>query len=149
MLDLPADSIKAEQQEKQSLQQIERILADEVSVPKLVGANGEQIHIPRSVHKLLSQVVHAMVADRAISIVIQPQEFSTQQAADYLNVSRPFLIKLLEQGEIPFTKVGTHRRIRFDNLISYKTKRDVERSELLQELVDISEEARLYEEDEC
>ncbi|MEA5594684.1 helix-turn-helix domain-containing protein [Rivularia sp. UHCC 0363] len=145
MLNLPA-SIISEQQEKQSLQEIERILALEAQT-KLVGANGEQIDIPASVHKLLHQIVRAIALGQTVSIVPQQQEFTTQQAADYLNVSRPYLIKLLEQGEIAFIKVGTHRRICFDDLIDYKEQRDVKRRELLQQLVEISEEAGLYEDE--
>ena len=56
---------------------------------------------------------------------------TTQQAADFLNVSRPYLIKLLEQGEIPYIKVGSHRRIPFPDLMKYKEQRDMKRSQLL------------------
>lgn len=56
---------------------------------------------------------------------------TTQQAADFLNVSRPYLIKLLEQGEIPYIKVGSHQRIPFTDLMKYKEQRDMKRSQLL------------------
>jgi excisionase family DNA binding protein len=73
---------------------------------------------------------------------------TTQQAANILGVSRPFLIKLLEQGEILYTKVGTHRRIYLENLINYKEKRDKQREEALDELINMTEEFGLYELDE-
>lgn len=143
-----AESVIAQDQEAPSIKQIERILELEGSQPKLVGANGEEITIPESVYQVLRQAVHAMASGKVISIVIQERELTTQQAADFLNVSRPYLIKLLEQGEIPYIMVGTHRRIRFDDLMKYKQQRDHKRRQLLQELVEISEEAGLYEYDE-
>ena len=68
------------------------------------------------------------------------QELTTQQAADILNVSRPYVVKLLEEGKIPHTKRGRHRRIRFDDLMSYKEKDDRERSLAFDELVRLSED---------
>ena len=73
---------------------------------------------------------------------------TTQQAANILGVSRPFLIKLLEQGEIPYSKVGTHRKIYLEDLINYKEKRDKQREEALDELINMTEELGLYELDE-
>lgn len=142
------ESVIAQDQEASSIKQIERILQLEGSQPKLVGANGEEITIPDSVYRVLRQVVHAMASGKVISIVIQEQELTTQQAAEMLNVSRPYLIKLLEQGEIPYIMVGTHRRVRFEELMKYKQQRDTKRRELLQQLVEITEEAGLYEYDE-
>ena len=130
-----AESVIAQDQEAPSIKQIERILELEGSQPKLVGANGEEITIPESVYQVLRQAVHAMASGKVISIVIQERELTTQQAADFLNVSRPYLIKLLEQGEIPYIMVGTHRRIRFDDLMKYKQQRDHKRRQLLQELI--------------
>ncbi|WP_445636477.1 helix-turn-helix domain-containing protein [Nostoc sp. DSM 114161] len=138
----------AQEKETQSIKQIERLLKVEGSHPKLVGANGEEIVIPDSVYQVLRQVVHTMALGQAISIVPQEQELTTQQAAEFLNVSRPYLIKLLEQGEIPYVNVGTHRRVRFMDLRKYKEQRDAKRDQLLQQLVEMSEEAGLYEYDE-
>ncbi|MEM6754274.1 MAG: helix-turn-helix domain-containing protein [Cyanobacteria bacterium P01_C01_bin.38] len=146
MLDLPAEIMALEKQ-KQYLEQIKHIVSLQGSQVKIVGANGEDIEITESVNNLLRKLIYAIASGAAISVIPQHQELTTQQAADFLNVSRPYLIKLLEQGEIPFIKVGTHRRIRFEELVSYKEKRDAERSKLLQELVEISEEADLYEDD--
>ncbi|MFH7029934.1 MAG: helix-turn-helix domain-containing protein [Heteroscytonema crispum UTEX LB 1556] len=148
MLKQPTESVMAKQQEVQSIKQLERILQFEGSQAKLIGANGEQIPIPESVYQVLRQVVHAFVSGQAISIVPQEREITTQQAADFLNVSRPYLIKLLEQGEIPYIMVGSHRRVRFEDLMKYKQQRDANRSQLLQQLIEMSEEAGLYEDDE-
>ena len=71
-------------------------------------------------------------------------ELTTQEAADLLNVSRPFLIGLLEDGQLPHHKVGTHRRVRFADLMTYKRRRDAESEEALRELTALSQEMKLY-----
>jgi excisionase family DNA binding protein len=144
----PLEPVLPQEQETQSIKQLESILNLEGSQPKLVGANGEIIPIPESVDKVLRHVVHAMALGKLVSIVIQEQELTTQQAADFLNVSRPYLIKLLKQGEIPYMMVGTHRRVHFEDLKQYKQQRDSQRRKFLQELIEMSEEAGLYEDNE-
>jgi excisionase family DNA binding protein len=139
------DSVISPQLEAQSIKELERILSVKDFQAKLVGSNGEKINIPEPIYQVLLQVVHAMASGKAISIIPQQQELTTQQAAEYLNVSRPYLIKLLEQGEIPHIKVGSHRRIRFDDLMNYKQQRDVKRDQLLTELTQMSQEAGFYE----
>jgi excisionase family DNA binding protein len=131
---LPVESVMAQEQESSSIKHLESILQLEGSHAKLVGANGEEISIPNSVYQVLHQAVHAMALGKVISIVIQERELTTQQAAEQLNVSRPHFIKLLEQGEIPYIRVGTHRRVRFEDLIKYKEQRDSKRREGLKQL---------------
>ncbi|WP_404824221.1 helix-turn-helix domain-containing protein [Nostoc flagelliforme] len=139
------DSVISPQLEAQSIKELERILSVKDFQAKLVGANGEKITIPEPIYQVLLQVVHAMASGKAISIIPQQQELTTQQAAEFLNVSRPYLIKLLEQGEIPHIKVGSHRRVRFDDVMNYKQQRDVKRDQLLTELTQMSQEAGFYE----
>ncbi|MEB3192774.1 MAG: helix-turn-helix domain-containing protein, partial [Snowella sp.] len=69
---------------------------------------------------------------------------SSQEAANLLNVSRPYLYTLLDQGEIAYIKIGTHRRIRFEDLMQYKQKRDNQRHQSLTELTEISQELGFY-----
>jgi excisionase family DNA binding protein len=71
-------------------------------------------------------------------------ELTTQQAAEFLNVSRPYLIKLLESDQIPFRLVGTHRRIRFRDLRDYKSRDDLDRRRAADELTSLSQELGLY-----
>jgi excisionase family DNA binding protein len=142
---MPLESVKAPQQEAHSIRQLDYIPHFEGSQAKLVGANGEEIRIAEAVYQVLRQAVHAMESGKAISIVPHDQELTTQQAADILNVSRPYLIKLLEQGEIPYIKVGTHRRVRYQDLITYKQQRDTKRSNCLDELIQESQDMGFYE----
>ncbi len=82
---------------------------------------------------------------QGVTLVPEDKELTTQQAADLLNVSRPYLVKLLEQRQIPYTKTGTHRRLRVADLVAYKARRDEERGEALAELTQLSEELGHYD----
>ena len=140
------ESIMLPEKEQESIAQLAQILSRESAQPKLVTSNGEEIQIPESVCNILRQAVQAMASDEAVSIVRYNRELTTQQAADILNVSRPFLVKLLDEGAIPYIKVGSDRRIRFKDLIIYQEQRDRKRRKLLDQLIEMTEEAGLYEE---
>ncbi len=116
----------------------------EKDIPKLVGP-GFAMELPESVFKALCQIVYYMLQGRAVSIIPVNKEITTQEAADFLNVSRPYLVKLLEQGEISFIKVGTHRRIRFSDVLEYKQQRDETRRQGLAEITHIAEDAGTYD----
>lgn len=72
------------------------------------------------------------------------KELSTFEAADLLNVSRPFLVKLLNEGAIPHTGVGTHRRVQLKGIVAYKAHRDAEREKTLAHLTQMSQDMGLY-----
>lgn len=82
----------------------------------------------------LLEVLRLVSSGRGFRMIPVETELTTQQAADLLNVSRPFLVKLLEEKEIPFTKTGRHRRVRANDLFAYKEKRDAARSDALGDL---------------
>lgn len=86
-----------------------------------------------------------MMHDKAIFIAPEDKQLTTQEAADMLGVSRPYLIKLLEEHKIPFFKVGMHRRILFGDLMRYKKERDREREKALEKIAEISQELDLYD----
>lgn len=142
---LEHEPIAANESERPALNKIEGVLKNGNGVPKLVGPAGEEIELPQSVFQVLRQIVYHMMLGRAISIVPINKELSTQEAADILNVSRPYLVKLLEQEDIPFVKVGTHRRIRFIDLMAYKKRQDIEREHGINEIAHISQELGLYD----
>lgn len=96
--------------------------------------DGEDLILPRSALDLLRKLLAEMAQGNAVTIMPTHAELTTQQAADILNVSRPHLIKLLESGEIPFSHVGTHRRIRYQDLLAYKAECDRKSEEAMDEL---------------
>jgi excisionase family DNA binding protein len=136
------DSVFVPEANTQTLQRLEVMLS--VAHPKLVGMDGEEIPLPDSVYQALRQVIHQMAAGRAISLVPYDHYLSTQEAADLLNVSRPYLYTLLDGGQIPYIKVGTHRRIRFEDLMAYKHSRGSQRRQTLGELATLSQDLGFY-----
>ena len=94
----------------------------------------ETIELPPPVGALLLEILEDMAAGSTVAVLRNDAELTTQQAADYLNVSRPFLVGLLEAGDVPFRKVGTHRRVRFEDLRRYKDATDAARRSALDEL---------------
>ena len=101
-----------------------------------VQMDGQDIVLPRQAIELLRNILTEMAQGNAVSIMPLHAELTTQEAANILNVSRPHLVKLLEEGQIEYMKVGTHRRIRFQDLMAYKQRRDQESTSAMQELVD-------------
>lgn len=137
--------VAALEHERGMLAMLERALVAAAGhAPRLVGPNGEETELPESVFHVLRQVVDAMARDQAVTVVPVHKQLTTQRAADILNVSRPYLVRLLNAGEIPFTKTGTHRRIRFDDLMAYKRRRDAERKEHLNRLTEMGQELGAY-----
>lgn len=94
----------------------------------------EDIVLPASAVRLLVDLLSAMADGDAVTLIPIHAELTTQQAADFLSVSRPFLVKLLEGNKLPFRKVGTHRRILFKDLMDYKHQIDEARIKTLDEL---------------
>lgn len=92
------------------------------------------IELPSGAVAPLLDMLETLAGGRGIAIVPEDAELSTMDAADVLRVSRPFLIKLLDNGEIPYRKVGKHRRIRVDDLLDYKARDDRKRAAVLDEL---------------
>ena len=98
------------------------------------GEGPQAVTVPRRAFELFLEILGHMANGSAVTIVPVHAELTTQEAADILNVSRPFLIGLLKSGEIPFRPVGAHRRIRFDDLMRYKQKDDASRRAVADEL---------------
>jgi len=100
--------------------------------------------IPRPTAILFAQILDALGKGQGVQIIPKDAELTTQQAADLLNVSRPYLISLLESGQIPYRKVGRHRRITFEALMDYKRHDDLKRRAAADDLAQLSQELGIY-----
>ena len=101
------------------------------------------LELPPRALRFFADVLRQMGRREPLVLIPQRHELTTQDAANYLNVSRPFLIKLIETGEIPCRLVGTHRRIAFSEVQKYSERRQQEAEDALQALADISGELKL------
>lgn len=105
----------------------------------------EKIKIPLEALQLFAEILDAMSQGKPISIVPHATEMTTQAAAEFLGCSRPHLVKLLEQGQIAFTKVGRHRRVRYDDLSNYKIAMKEKQLMALRQLMKSDEDSGLYD----
>lgn len=107
--------------------------------------NGEQIEAPESLSELIQEAVPYLAEGKSVSVVSEDTVLTTQEAAEMLGMSRPYIVSLAERGIIPFTKVGTHRRFTFSDVLAYKKVLE-RREQRLEEMVRLSEEMHLYDE---
>lgn len=105
----------------------------------------EKIKIPLKALKLLAEILKATSEGKPISIVPIATEMTTQAAAELLGCSRPHLVKLLEKGDIPFTKVGRHRRVKFQDITDYKKIMKLKQEKFLINMMKSDEELGLYD----
>lgn len=112
---------------------------------QLVGPDGEATSIPESVFYMLERVAEVLARGDSITVVPVGKELTTQQAANLLNVSRQYLVRLLDEGRIAFRKTGKHRRLRIDDVLSFKEQRDKDRRAGLRELSRLTQDAGGYD----
>ena len=105
--------------------------------------DGQTLTLPKAAARLLSHLLTEMAHGNAVTIIPIHAQMTTQEAADFLNVSRPYLIKLLESGAVPYHKVGSHRRIRFLDLKAFKDRTAEKRAKALDELTAQAQELGL------
>jgi excisionase family DNA binding protein len=112
---------------------------------QLVGPSGTAIPLPESVFFVLERVAEVMARGDSITVVPVGREVTTQQAADLLNVSRQYLVRVLDEGRIPFRRTGKHRRLRIEDVLAFKEKRDKDRRAGLRELSQMTQEFGGYD----
>jgi excisionase family DNA binding protein len=110
----------------------------------LLGPDGEQVSLPEEIYRVLVKVVEDMREGKVITLVPRTQRMTTQEAADFLGISRPTLVKLLEEGRIPYEKPGRHRRILFSDILAYLERQRDERRAALDRMTEDASEAGLY-----
>lgn len=119
---------------KRSSETLSRYVSRRLSVR--IGTTNDEIELPVGAVRLLVDILSNMAEGNAVTLIPVHAELTTTQAADILGVSRPFLIRLLEDGLIPFRKVGTHRRVYFEDVQAYKKQVTDERESALRQLVE-------------
>lgn len=107
---------------------------------RLVGPDGSETELPASALEALQTVAAALAKGQTITLVPHGKELTTQQAADLLHISRTYLVKLLDRGEIPFHYAGSHRRLKIEDVLDYRRRRAEHRRQKLAELTALSEE---------
>lgn len=108
-----------------------------------VDESNEVFIIPKSAISLLLNILHEMSEGKSISLLPEDSELTTQQAADYLKISRPHLVKMLESGLLPFKKVGTHRRIQLGDLLHFEKEQSQQREKQLSFLAEQAQSLNL------
>ncbi|MER5932652.1 helix-turn-helix domain-containing protein [Streptomyces sp. NPDC002054] len=111
----------------------------------LQGPDGSARTLPAEVHEALLLVVKALAEGKAVTIAPVHTTLTTQEAADLLGVSRPTLVKILDRGEIPYSRPGRHRRVLLTDVLEYQSLRRGRRRAALDELVHLTEQSGLYE----
>ena len=107
--------------------------------------NEQPVELPAGAVAVLCDVLKFMSRGQGMTLFPRLAEVTTVEAADILNVSRPYVIKLLEAGEMPYRKVGSHRRIRLEDVLKHKAESDRQMDEAMDELVTLSQELGLYD----
>lgn len=110
----------------------------------LLGPDGEQVPLPEEVYRALVSVVEAMREGKVVTVVPRTQRLTTQEAADFLGISRPTLVRLLEDGKIPYDQPGRHRRVLFPDLLAYRAGQRQHRRSALDRMTEDAGEAGLY-----
>lgn len=144
------DPIVADAREQPALAELQALLSDQdMTGACLVTAGGRRVALPTAAVALLRAAVAQLARGRAVMPLPLEPLLRTQQAADLLGVSRPYLVTLLEGGMIPFTRTGAQRRVALGDVLAYRDRRDRERRQALAQMVREAEDLGLYDRDEA
>ena len=137
-----------EKQQKPAIENLQQLLHAAKSLPsfpKLVSSQGEEIELPESVYEALYQVVEAMASGTSITISPIDKAITIEESAKILNVSKDYIHKLIEQGDLKYTIVGTTKQFNCKDVLEYKQVRDSRRRESLDELTAFMQQEGFYD----
>ncbi len=129
---------------KEPMDELAALFGDHSGPVKLSGPEGSDLVLPSEVFEVLSSVVKAMAAGQAVIVAPIHQRLTTQQAADFLGISRPTFVKLLEAGEMEYEQPGRHRRVLLTDVIDYRHRRSAQRRKALDRMVELGEQSGMY-----
>jgi excisionase family DNA binding protein len=133
-----------EQEEQGSYRQLGQVLAQ--PTPLVIGGDGTTAEIPTALLRMVRELAHILATNRVAILTSASKDLTTQQAADLLSISRPTLVRLLEEEHaIPFTRVGSHRRVRFADLLAYRQRRYHQQRRDMADLTVLGEEMGGYD----
>lgn len=112
---------------------------------RLVSPDGQEVELPEELFAILRFAAERLAANQGVTVVPVDKQLTTQQAADFLGVSRPTLVKVIDAGGLPATVVGRHRRVTLSDLLAYRDELARTRAAALQEMADIARAEGLYE----
>ena len=130
--------------DKAQIAELSRLLSGNSNEPTQAGLH--QIKLPDGLYRLLMRIVQDLAAGKAVSLRPTVEALTTQEAAGFLGVSRQFLVRMLDQGKIPFHRVGTHRRVYLRDLIVFREERDVRRHEAISRMAREAVKDGVYDE---
>lgn len=138
----------ASKEQRQRLASLMRLLmqAPQATAYQLISPSGAATDLPEPLCALIQQITALLARGDAIAVVPVGKAMTTQQAANLLNVSRQYLVRLLDEGHIPHHKTGTHRRVMIEDLLAFKHQRDQARMTTLDDLSQLSQDFGGYEE---
>jgi excisionase family DNA binding protein len=137
-----------EADEQRLLDDAERLLRESRGDVFLEDEHGNRVGLPESVVRLVRQVVQTLARGNQVEVTAVPKVVSVQRAAEMLDLRPEDVVRLIDQGDIPAVQDGAFRRIRYDDVLAYRPRRDADRRESLAELVRLSEEMGLYDLDD-
>jgi excisionase family DNA binding protein len=145
MTPLTLDPITIPVSQQEQIRELQNLMQREGKA-SLVGKGGEPaLELPDAVYSLLLRILQVMQEGNAISIVPFMQDLTTQEAANFLGVSRPFLVKLLETGKLHYHMTGTHRRVYLKDLMDYRQHRDQNKMDAINRIAQFEENAGMYD----
>jgi excisionase family DNA binding protein len=137
---------KADQQiAKDSVGKLKKAAKSGKSIQISLKPNQQSLHIPEKAMKLLISILNNMAEGKDTAVLSAETYVSTQEAADYMKMSRPHLVQILEAGDIPYIKVGSHRRVKFSDLVVFDKKLRTKQQRGLKALAKMDQELGLYD----